>query len=747
MEWANGDIRVGTGRGLPRPKVHETVVDMHGYPPARDYPPQTHLDYGSVGVSRGECTPKHCGYGGPPTSHHPYGITHPNYQTSGGAVPGGGSPYPGDRRDYAPPPRDYPPPSYSSEQCGYSAPATYVTVSAGRRSPCPGGTCTECPGGPACEYRAGPGVGPCYSSADRPPRTDLGPPPDIHPEVRPADARQPPDVHRDVPPELRQEARGECYEARGGRSHHASHCDLREFQEWRELRGSRESVGTLPPELESHLRECRCPCDHLGYGNYQSLLEACPAVSHISRSHSSCSAETCRHEASTVYTQLSYLDSPRSNSSNGFANRRKVGGELSTRHWWLMGLVFLVAAAAGVGVGVPLAFRGGPSVSLDQRLDLARKILNEHPLIDGHNDLPWNIRSFIHNQLEKLKLNESLKDVEPWSVSNWSHTDLPRLLEGQVGGQFWVAYTPCESQYQNAVQITLEQIDVIKRVIKKYSQHMELVTNSKDIKPAFQKGKIASLIAIEGGHGISNSFGSLRMMYELGVRYMTLTHTCNTPWATSSVVERTGHIAKNETFGLTDFGKKIVQEMNRLGMMVDLSHVSTQTMKDTLAATRAPIIFSHSSSRALCNNSRNVPDDVLQQVKHNRGIVMVSFYADHVSCTEPANVTHVADHINHIRKVAGIDHVGIGADFDGINKTPEGLEDVSRYPWLLAELLRDHNWTVADIAKLIGENILRVFAEVERVRDDLMAQGVEAQEEEIHPEYLKGKTNCTYIFD
>ncbi|KAK8397365.1 hypothetical protein O3P69_004822 [Scylla paramamosain] len=276
---------------------------------------------------------------------------------------------------------------------------------------------------------------------------------------------------------------------------------------------------------------------------------------------------------------------------------------------------------------------------------------------------------------------------------------------------------------------------------------MELVTNSKDIKKVFQKGKIASLIAIEGGHGISNSFGSLRMMYELGVRYLTLTHTCNTPWATSSVVERTGHIAKNETFGLTDFGKKIVQEMNRLGMMVDLSHVSTQTMKDTLAATRAPIIFSHSSSRALCNNSRNVPDDVLRQVKHNRGIVMVSFYANHVSCTDPANVTHVAEHINHIRKVAGIDHVGIGADFDGINKTPDGLEDVSRYPWLVAELLRDPNWTTADIAKLIGENILRVFEEVERVRDEFMARGVEAQEEEIHPEYLKGKTNCTYIFD
>ncbi|XP_071538215.1 dipeptidase 1-like [Panulirus ornatus] len=479
-----------------------------------------------------------------------------------------------------------------------------------------------------------------------------------------------------------------------------------------------------------------------------SLVEGCPAVSHISRSHSSCSADTCRHDPSTVYTQLSYLDSPRSNSSNGFATRRKAGGELSNRHWWLVGLVFLVAATAGVGVGVPLALRGDPSQSLDNRLQTARKILQEFPLIDGHNDLPWNIRSFIHNQLEKLKLNESLKTVEPWSVSNWSHTDIPRLLEGHVGGQFWVAYTPCDSQYQNAVQLTLEQIDLIKRVIKKYSHYLELVTTSQDIKTVFKKGKIASLIAIEGGHGISNSFGSLRMMYELGVRYLTLTHACNTPWATSSVIEKQSPESKTtENFGLTEFGKKIVMEMNRLGMMVDLSHVSTQTMRDTLAITQAPIIFSHSSARALCDNPRNVPDDVLRQVKENRGIVMVSFYADHVSCTEPANVTHVAKHINHIREVAGIDHVGIGADFDGINKTPKGLEDVSRYPWLLAELLRDPRWTVADIRKLIGENIIRVFADVERVRDDLLAKGVEPLEEEIHPEYLKGKTNCTYLFD
>nr|XP_027217365.1 dipeptidase 1-like [Penaeus vannamei] len=326
--------------------------------------------------------------------------------------------------------------------------------------------------------------------------------------------------------------------------------------------------------------------------------------------------------------------------------------------------------------------------------------------------------------------------------------------------KFWVAYTPCDSQYLNSVQLTLEQIDLIKRVLKKYNQYLELVTKSEDITAVFKKGKIASLIAIEGGHGISNSLGTLRMMYELGVRYLTLTHTCDTPWATSSVIETKGGSTSHP--GLSDFGKvrqtaakggtgkgreKVVQEMNRLGMMVDLSHVSTQTMRDTLAATQAPIIFSHSSARALCDNPRNVPDDVLRQVKHNRGIVMVSFYADHVSCADRANVTHVAKHINHIREIAGIDHVGIGADFDGINKTPVGLEDVSKYPALLAELLRDPRWTVADLRKLVGENIIRVFSEVERVRDDLMTKGVEPIEEEIHPEYLRGKTNCTYFFD
>ncbi|KAK8753733.1 hypothetical protein OTU49_001369, partial [Cherax quadricarinatus] len=268
MEWANGDIRCNYGRP-PLPittNVQETVVDFHGYhPPARDYPPTTQLEYPPAGVSRAECTPKHC-YG-PPTTHHQYGITHPNYQTTK-PVPQ----YPGERQDYpVPAHREYPPPSYPPDTC-YQGPQPYPPD--GQRGPCVAGSCSECPGGPACGYRGPPTT--CYTSANEcQPRADMGPPPDIHPpdvhaearppERRPTDVRPPPDVHRDVPAELRQE----CYDSRSLRSHHASHCDLREFQEWREIRGSRESVGTLPPELETHLKDCRCPCDHLGYGNYQ----------------------------------------------------------------------------------------------------------------------------------------------------------------------------------------------------------------------------------------------------------------------------------------------------------------------------------------------------------------------------------------------------------------------------------------------------------------------------------------------
>ncbi|KAJ4427447.1 hypothetical protein ANN_25070 [Periplaneta americana] len=256
-----------------------------------------------------------------------------------------------------------------------------------------------------------------------------------------------------------------------------------------------------------------------------------------------------------------------------------------------------------------------------------------------HNDLPWNIRKFVHNQLREFNFNADLRSVVPWSKSAWSHTDLLRLRRGMVGGQFWAAYVPCESQHLNAVQLTLEQIDLIKRLIDKYAQHLQFASSAKEIMEAHEQNRIASLIGVEGGHSIGNSLAVLRILYDLGVRYMTLTHTCNTPWADSSSVEHRGKYPEHG--GLTEFGKRcityeaekllskygvhseeyvpirtaVVGEMNRLGMMVDLSHASVRTMKDALAASKAPVMFSHSSAFALCNSSRNVPDDVLKSLE------------------------------------------------------------------------------------------------------------------------------------
>ncbi|PNF37626.1 Dipeptidase 1 [Cryptotermes secundus] len=340
--------------------------------------------------------------------------------------------------------------------------------------------------------------------------------------------------------------------------------------------------------------------------------------------------------------------------------------------------------------------------------------------IECHNDLPWNIRKFVHNQLRDFKFNEDLRSVAPWSKSAWSHTDLLRLRRGMVGGQFWAAYVPCESQHLNAVQLTLEQIDLIKRLIDKYEEHLQFASSANEIIEAHEQNRIASLIGVEGGHSIGNSLAVLRILYDLGVRYMTLTHTCNTPWADSSSVEHRGKYPEHG--GLTEFGKAVVREMNRLGMMVDLSHASVHTMKDALAASKAPVMFSHSSAFALCNSSRNVPDDVLKSLAWNGGLVMVTFYNYFVKCGPKATVADVAEHISYIRDLIGVDHIGVGGDFDGINRTPRGLEDVSMYPELFAELLRSGHWTVGDLKKVAGLNLLRVFAKVEKVTASMLTK-------------------------
>uniref|UniRef100_A0A4W3JDI9 Dipeptidase n=1 Tax=Callorhinchus milii TaxID=7868 RepID=A0A4W3JDI9_CALMI len=339
----------------------------------------------------------------------------------------------------------------------------------------------------------------------------------------------------------------------------------------------------------------------------------------------------------------------------------------------------------------------------------AKELMKKHPLIDGHNDLPWQLLKRFHNQLNKVDLN----------TFNETHTNIPKLKLGHVGGQFWAAFTPCDTQYKDAVRQTLDQIDVIHRMCKKYPETFTFAETSADIRTAFKNKKVASLIGVEGGHSIDSSMATLRLFYSLGVRYMTLTHSCNTPWADCWKVNTGAVEAENN--GLSDFGKKIIKEMNHLGMIVDLAHVSVKTMSDALEVSEAPIIFSHSSAYALCKHERNVPDNILKIVKEKKGVVMVNFYNTYVTCSDNANLSDVADHFDYIKNVAGYEAVGFGGDYDGVNRLPTGLEDVSFYPDLVAELLR-RNWTDMEVQAALGENLLRVFEAVEnvRVRNELL---------------------------
>ncbi len=334
----------------------------------------------------------------------------------------------------------------------------------------------------------------------------------------------------------------------------------------------------------------------------------------------------------------------------------------------------------------------------DPHLERARRILRETPLIDGHNDLPWAIRKF----------EEAPRNVEAYDISRSTtgHTDLQRLRQGMLGAQFWSVYIPANASDSGFARLQLEQIDIARQVIAKYSGHLELAGTASDIERIFGQGKIASMLGVEGGHAIENSLGVLRAYYDLGVRYMTLTHGRTIDWADSG----TDSVRHG---GLTRFGEEVVREMNRLGMLVDLSHVSPGTMSDALNVAQAPVIFSHSSARAITDHPRNVPDSVLQRLPDNGGVVMVTFVPRFVSDGPEATLADVADHIEHVRQVAGIDHVGIGSDFDGISSTPVGLEDVSTFPALFAELSR-RGWSDDDLRKLAGENLLRVMRESER---------------------------------
>lgn len=403
--------------------------------------------------------------------------------------------------------------------------------------------------------------------------------------------------------------------------------------------------------------------------------------------------------------------------------------------WCICLVVCIVVATIAVGLSLPFALTSSRKPqSLEERLQVVHRLLKNFPLIDGHNDLPWNLRKFVHNKLSNLNLS-AIEQQEPWSKSRWSQTDIPRLKEGLLGAQFWSAYVPCKAQHLDAVQITLEQIDVINRLVDINSHHFSLVQSSKELIKVHKAGRIASLIGVEGGHALGNSLAVLRTFYNLGTRYLTLTHSCDTPWAQ-------GANSQLQDVGLTEFGKSVIKEMNRLGMIIDLSHTSMNTAKSAINASLAPVIFSHSSAYSLCNSSRNVPDDILKLVAFNGGIVMVNFYTFLITCNENATISDVIKHINHIRSVAGIDHVGIGAGYDGINMTPLGLEDVSKYPHLFAELLIDPIWSEKDISLLAGLNFLRVFRKVEEIRDKWKLAGI-LPGEEIAP-FLESE--CTSIY-
>jgi membrane dipeptidase len=329
----------------------------------------------------------------------------------------------------------------------------------------------------------------------------------------------------------------------------------------------------------------------------------------------------------------------------------------------------------------------------------ARALHAQVPLVDGHNDYPWALREHnVERDIGTLDIRVGQPKI---------HTDIPRLRAGGVGGQFWSVYVPATMQGQTAVRATLEQVDVVHRMMRRYPDTFELALTAADVERIFTSGRIASLIGMEGGHSIDGSLGALRMFHRLGARYMTLTHSTNIAWADSGT--DTAKLG-----GLSKFGEEVVREMNRLGMLVDLSHTSPETMQDAIRVSQAPVIFSHSNARALREHGRNVPDDVLTRLRGNGGIVMATFVPGFLTAEPKATLAHVADHMDHIRKVAGADHVGIGGDFDGITMVPAGLEDVSKYPALTAELLR-RGWPEDDVKKALGLNVLRVMRRAEEV--------------------------------
>jgi membrane dipeptidase len=417
--------------------------------------------------------------------------------------------------------------------------------------------------------------------------------------------------------------------------------------------------------------------------------------------------------------------------------------------WWVLrgGLAMVVPALVSAQAVAPKPAAAAVPVknaSLDVRVAYVKKLLRNTPLVDGHNDLPWAMREAAKNPLDVVAYD--------LRTTTAGMTDIARLRKGMVGGQFWSVYIPGEVRDSGYARIQLEQIDIAKRVIARYPDVFVPAFSAADVRAAYARGRIGSLLGMEGGHAIENSLGALRAYYELGVRYMTLTHNVTLDWADAA-----NDVARHN--GLSAFGREVVREMNRLGMMVDLAHTSPAVMSQVLTVSEAPVIWSHAAARGVTNVPRNVPDSILARLPKNGGVLMMTFVPGFVSQTvasynaqlsavrdsitkrfpndndaqfkaaaawrethptPAATIADVADHLDHIKKIAGAAHVGIGGDFDGITETVRGLEDVSTYPTLFAELLK-RGWTDAELKGLAGENVLRVFTGAERVSARLRA--------------------------
>lgn len=413
-----------------------------------------------------------------------------------------------------------------------------------------------------------------------------------------------------------------------------------------------------------------------------------------------------------------------------------------------------IAACFTAPVAMPLAAQDvegsveediAPVVETDPALQAALSALEVAPVFDGHNDVPIQLRSRFNNQINQFDFADTTDTGDTHPTGRVMHTDLARLAEGRVGAQYWSVYVPASLSEPEAVQATIEQIDVTKRLIARYPQALAYAETADDVENAMRSGRVASMLGMEGGHSIGSSLAVLRQMYALGARYMTLTHSANTPWADSATDDP-------EHGGLTDFGKDVVREMNRIGMLVDLSHVSEDAMMDALDVAEAPVIFSHSGAHAINGHARNVPDSVLARLPENGGIVMVvalpgflnndqrewfaerqaeqarqeSLFAGQPDVVARAmaewdagnpmpetQITHMADHIDHIREIAGVEYIGIGADFDGMPTGPIGFEDVSGYPQLFAELAR-RGYSQVEMELIASRNAIRVLREAER---------------------------------